>query len=68
MIGCIPADRGIGCAVYVDARASCGGIDRAARVADMVVRDRDVVRAEHVNATVSCTGNREAINGDITFR
>src|SRR6266508_4473043 len=67
VIGGIPADRGSGGAVDVDARTG-GTRHRAAGVADMVVRDGDVVRAEHVNATVSCTGISEAINGDITFR
>ena len=67
VIGCIAADGGIGCAVDVDAHP-VGARHRAAGVADMVVRDGDVVRTEHENATVSRTGNREAINGDITFR
>ena len=66
VIGGVPTDGGIGGASQVDALTGGAG-HRAAGVADMVVRDGDVVRAGYVNATVSCTGNSEAINGDITF-
>lgn len=66
VIGRVPADRGIGAATEVDALTG-GARNWAAGVTDMVVRYGDVIRAGNVNAIVSCTGNREAINGDVTF-
>ena len=66
VIGGVPADRGIGGAVDVDARTG-GARGRAAGVADMVVRERDVIRAEHVDAIIRRAGDREAIHHDVAF-
>src|SRR5258705_10977248 len=66
VIGCIATDRGIGGAVDVDAHA-VGARHRAAGVADMVVRDGDVVGAEHVNPIVHGAGYRETVDNDVAF-
>ena len=67
VIGDVPVDRGIGGAIDVDARPG-GARHRTAGVADMVVRDGDVVRAKNVNPIIRRAGYGETIDGDITFR
>ena len=66
VIGGIPADRGIGGAVDVNAHP-VGARHRAAGVADMVVREGDVVRTEHVNAIVHRAGYGEAVDHDVAL-
>ena len=66
VIGGIPADRGIGGAVDVDTRPG-GARYRLARVADMVVREGDVVRAEHVNTVVHRAGNGETVDHNVAL-
>ena len=66
VIGGVPLDCGIAGADEVDACTS-GARGRATRVADMIVRQANAVRAGHINAAVSGTRNGEARNDDITF-
>ena len=66
MIGCISADRGIGRAVDIDTYTG-GARHRAAGVADMVVREGDVVRAEHVNPIIHGAGYGETVDNDVAF-
>ncbi len=66
VLGDVPADGGIGGATQIDALTD-GTRGRAAGEADVVVRERDVVRAEYVNPFASCTGDGEAIHHDVAF-
>ena len=64
VIRSVSIDGGIGGAVDVNTRTS-GTRHRAAGGADMVVRDRDVVRAEHINPIVHRARDGETIDNNV---
>ena len=66
VIGGVSTDRGIGGAVDVDAHPVEARY-RTASIADLVVREGDVVRAEHVNAVVHRVCYGEAVDNDVAF-
>ena len=66
VIGGISADSGIGGAVDVDTSTGAARY-RTARETDMVVRDRDVVRAKNINTIVWGAGDCETVDHDVTL-
>ena len=66
VIGGVSIDCGIGGAVEVDTGAGRSR-HRAAGIADMVVREGDIIRTGNVNAIIGSAGYSKTVDYDVAF-